>query len=161
MKSKLSKGVRIVVLGNNHHLEISRDVTFKSGRIWFEDNGCIIRIGKGTTIENASLSAAENSTSLEIGEDCMVSADVRISTTDAHSIIDLDTGKRTNPAKDIKIGNHVWVGWRVSVNKGVTIGDNSVIAGNSVVTKDIQSNCAAAGVPAKVVKERINWKRER
>jgi acetyltransferase-like isoleucine patch superfamily enzyme len=38
------------------------------------------------------------------------------------------------------------------VLKGVTIGDNSVVAAMSVVTKSLPTNCIAAGVPAKVVK---------
>lgn len=52
----------------------------------------------------------------------------------------------------ISIGNNVWLGDKVSIMKGVTIGDNVIIGANSVVTKDIPSNCIAAGVPAKVIK---------
>jgi len=40
----------------------------------------------------------------------------------------------------------------VTVLKGVTIGHNAVIAGNSVVTRNIPSNVLAAGIPAKIVK---------
>jgi acetyltransferase-like isoleucine patch superfamily enzyme len=35
----------------------------------------------------------------------------------------------------------------------VTIGENSIIAANAVVTKDVPPNCVAAGIPAKVIKE--------
>ena len=53
------------------------------------------------------------------------------------------------------IGENCWIGRNVSIMKGVHIGDNTVIAANSVVTKDIPANCIAAGNPAKVVKTEI------
>lgn len=136
-------------------------MTFKNGQIWFEDHDCVIYIGSGTTIEDASLSVAKNGTKLTIGKDCMISSNVRIATTDSHSIIDESTGSRTNPAKDIAIGNHVWLGYNVNINKGVIIEDNSVVAGNSVVTKSVCANSIAAGIPAKEVKTGINWDRAR
>lgn len=52
----------------------------------------------------------------------------------------------------IVIGKNVWLGDRVSILGGVTIGDNVIVGANSVVTHDIPSNCVAAGVPAKVIK---------
>ena len=54
---------------------------------------------------------------------------------------------------DITIGQNVWFGARCIVLKGVTIGDNSVIAAGSIVVKSIPANCVAAGNPARVVKE--------
>ena len=52
----------------------------------------------------------------------------------------------------IHIGHNVWLGDKVTVLKGVSIGDNVTIAANSVVTKDIPANTVAGGVPAKVIK---------
>ncbi|PYQ48729.1 MAG: acyltransferase [Acidobacteria bacterium] len=54
---------------------------------------------------------------------------------------------------DITIGQNVWFGARCIVLKGVTIGDNSVIAAGSIVVKSIPANCVAAGNPARVVKQ--------
>lgn len=53
----------------------------------------------------------------------------------------------------ITIGDNVWIGGHVVINPGVTIGDNSVIASGSVVTRDIPSNVVAAGNPCRVLKE--------
>lgn len=53
----------------------------------------------------------------------------------------------------IQIGNNVWFGAGVTVLGGVTVGDNTVIAAGSVVTRDIPSNCLAAGVPCRVLRE--------
>ena len=53
---------------------------------------------------------------------------------------------------EVKIGLNVWIGDKVTILGGVTIGDNVIIAANAVVTKDVPSNSIAAGIPAKVVK---------
>lgn len=54
----------------------------------------------------------------------------------------------------ITIEDDVWIGGRVNITAGVTIGKGSVIGGGSVVTRDIPPYSVAVGVPAKVVKQR-------
>lgn len=56
----------------------------------------------------------------------------------------------------IIIGENCWIGTNVRICKGVTIGDNSVVAACSVVTKDVPANCIVAGNPAKIVKTDID-----
>lgn len=158
---RLPKEVKIHIYGNRNRLIIEENVTFKAGTIWFENNDCEIRIGKGTTIENAQLAVAEDGSRLTIGQDCMLSSNIRIATTDSHSVIDLQSGKRINPAANIVIEDHVWIAYNVSINKGCHIGHDSVLAGNSVVTKNVPANVIAAGIPAKIVKENITWDRKR
>lgn len=53
----------------------------------------------------------------------------------------------------IEVGHNVWFGAGVTVLGGVTIGDNTVIAAGSVVTRDIPANCLAAGVPCRVLRQ--------
>ena len=57
-------------------------------------------------------------------------------------------------AKPIRIGSDVWVGRGACILPGVTIGDGAIIGANSVVTRDVPANCIAAGIPAKVIRER-------
>ena len=161
VKSLLPINVSIVIYGDNHKLTIEENVVFKKGQIWFEDHDCEICIESGTTIEEAHLAVAENGTKILIGKDCMFSKGIHIATTDSHSIIDIESGNRTNPAQDIIIGNHVWLGYCANVNKGVSIGDNVVVAGHSVVTKSIPANSIVAGVSARIVKSNITWNRIR
>ena len=54
------------------------------------------------------------------------------------------------------IGENCWIGQYVRIQKGVTIGNNCIIAANSVVTKSVPDNSIAAGNPAKIVKGDIN-----
>lgn len=91
---------------------------------------------------------------INIGEDAAIARDVIIRDTDAHNI----TINGHQKSKPINIGNHVWIGQRAIILKGVTIGAGAVIAAGAVVTKDIPENCLAAGIPAKVIKKEISWK---
>ena len=52
----------------------------------------------------------------------------------------------------IIIGDNVWIGDKVTILKGVNIGNNAIIAANSVITKDVPSNVIVGGVPAKIIK---------
>lgn len=64
-------------------------------------------------------------------------------------------GYRDGAYMDTYIGNHVNIGWGAVINPGLKIGDHVIVGANSVVTKDIPSNCIVAGVPAKIVKINI------
>jgi acetyltransferase-like isoleucine patch superfamily enzyme len=56
--------------------------------------------------------------------------------------------------KTITIEDDVWIGGRVNITAGVTIGKGSVIGGGSVVTRDIPPYSVAVGAPAKVIRQR-------
>ena len=91
----------------------------------------------------------------------MLSSGIDIRNGDSHSIIDLKSNKRVNYAKDVFIDNHVWIGADVRILKGSKINTGSVIASNSVVTQEVPRNCVAGGIPAKAIKENINWSRDK
>ncbi|MBR6601892.1 MAG: acyltransferase [Bacteroidaceae bacterium] len=159
-KSKLG-GVKITVFGNDHKLLIEEDCIIKNAHFWFEDQDNRIIIKSKTTIEEAHLAACETCTEIVIGNDCMLSSDIRIVTTDSHSIINVHDGERINHAKSVVIGDHCWIGTRVTINKGVEIGHNSVIASNTLVTKSFPNNVVIGGIPGTILKEGISWLRER
>lgn len=52
----------------------------------------------------------------------------------------------------IVIGENVWVCEGARINRGVTVGDNAIIAAGAIVTKDVPANSIVAGIPAKVIK---------
>ena len=54
---------------------------------------------------------------------------------------------------DISIGNNVWICDNVVILAGAKIGNNCVIAANSVVNKEFPDNCLIGGVPAKIIKK--------
>ncbi len=148
--------------GENNTLILDRDCAYRSGKIYIKaGQGSTVHIGAATTVEGAYLLAEEGADIL-IGNDCMLSTDIMIRTGDKHSVIDQETGLRTNPVQDIKLGNHVWIGRSVTLLKGVEILDDSIVAAHAVVTKSAtQPNSCLAGNPARTVKQGINWLRER
>ncbi|KLN58961.1 hypothetical protein WH96_20215 [Kiloniella spongiae] len=54
---------------------------------------------------------------------------------------------------EVIIGNDVWVGARAVILPGVKIGDGSVIAAGSVVTKDVPEYVVVAGIPSKIIQK--------
>ena len=153
--------VNIRIQGDNHRLFIGDNCYMEKGSFWFEDADGEICIGSNTTIKDADFASIE-SVLVKVGNDCMFSFGIDIRPGDSHSIIDLATNKRINPAENIIIGNHVWIGARATVLKGVKIADHVVIGNGSIVTKSCTScNCVITGVPARVVKENVDWCRER
>ena len=151
----------IYIRGNNHVIKIGKNVRINSGELWIEDDNVSIVIGENTTIESSHIAATEPNSKIIIGTNCMFSTNVVIRTGDSHSIIDNLSNKRINYAKNVKIENHVWLGDRCTILKGVTIGENAIVSTGAVVTNDVLPNTIVGGIPAKVIKENISWSRER
>lgn len=128
------------------------------------------RVQLVSTVAQLELVAAAGAT-LEIGERSLINFGCSIVALDRvtigprsligpHCMI-MDTGfhhvdpeRRLDPprAQPIRIGENVWLGARVIVMPGVTIGDDSVVGIGSVVTHDVPPRSVAVGVPARVVK---------
>ena len=59
---------------------------------------------------------------------------------------------RTIMTKEIRIRKNAWIGARVSILPGVTIGENAIVGTGSIVTKDVPDNAVVVGNPARIVK---------
>ena len=55
--------------------------------------------------------------------------------------------------RSVRICKNAWIGANVTIMPGVTVGENAVVAGGAVVTKDVPANTVAGGNPARVIKE--------
>ncbi|WP_425589796.1 sugar O-acetyltransferase [Fictibacillus fluitans] len=87
---------------------------------------------------------------VQIGDNCMIGPNVGIYTA-GHSLTPKDRNK-SGYAIPITIGDDVWIGGSCVILAGVTIGDHSVVAAGSVVTKDVPPDTVVAGNPARVIK---------
>ena len=137
---RMEKNTELIVEGNSRFFYGADILLF---------SGAKLKIGKGSYINcNCNIRCQE---SISIGEHCAISHDFTVMDADFHEL----NGKKT--VKSVVIGNHVWIGTRVTILKGVTVGDGAVIAAGAVVTKDVPAHSVVAGVPAKVIKENVNW----
>lgn len=97
---------------------------------------------------------------ITFGNDCLLSWDILMMDTDFHHIMNAD-GETINEPRPIRIGNHVWIGCRNTILKGVTIGDDNIISAHSTITKSVnESNCIIGGhgKSVEVIKRDVHWK---
>lgn len=153
------RGCKVIMKGSNNTLTIAKNCNLRGVHIEIIGNGCSVVIGENCVIgEGCYLSAREKNTQLQLADHCMLSRNVKLMTSDGHDI--LRDGERINYAKDIKIGSSVWLADNVTVLKGVTVGNESIVGINSTLTHAIASNEVAVGVPAKVVATGVTWRKE-
>lgn len=155
----LSLGNNSYVLNNGRNVILRMDAGSKlnitgnasffygSDIILFKD--ATLKIGNSFINSDCKIRCHE---SITIGDDCAISHDFTVMDSDAHEF----NGNRSS--RPVKIGNHVWIGTRVTVLKGVTIGDGAVIAAGSLVTSDVPAGVLVGGVPAKILKEQVEWR---
>lgn len=151
-----SKRERAVEIGD--HVSCYAGVSFALG----ENGSCTI--GDFSLLNGAMIMANDR---IEIGKHCLISWNVGIADSDFHP---LDAAQRRldtmalapfykdrppRPdigAKPVFIKDNVWIGFNAVILKGVTIGENSIIAAGAVVTKDVPANVVVAGNPGVIVK---------
>lgn len=127
-------------LGNNVNIEHGAD--FDSG----------LSIG-----DNSSLGIhAEAYGQVTIGRDVMIAPECVILTRNhAHSRTDIPMIRQGNEdPQPVYIGNDVWIGWRVIILPGVTIGEGAIVSAGAVVTKNVEPYSIVGGVPARKIKSR-------
>jgi len=148
---------RAVVIGD--HVSCYAGCSFSVG----ENGQCTIG---DFTLLNGALIMAEDK--IDIGSHCLVSWNVGIADSDFHP---LEPAQRLIDAQALApffkdrpqrpklrtapviISDNVWIGMNATILKGVTIGENSVVAAGSVVTKSVPANVVVAGNPAIIVKQ--------
>lgn len=109
------------------------------------DFGRQVKVGKNVFINhNCTMMSAGG---IEIGDDVQIGPQVTITTTN-HDFDD----RYTLICKPVRIHNNVWIGAGALILPGVTIGENAVIAGGAVVTRDVEPNVVVGGNPARVLK---------
>ena len=122
-------------------------------------NNCKIEIGEGSTFGGIYMVCMGQNNFIKIGKECMFAENIDIWATDSHPIYDTDN-VLINPSKPIVIGNHVWVGAKSSILKGVQIDGGAVIGMSSIVTKNVNAFTLNVGNPLRCIKQNVKWNRE-
>lgn len=150
----------------------SRTMWDVSGTLVFKGTATIgrgskISIGKDATLTLGNcFSITGNSEiicqkEITFGDQCLLSWDILILDSDFHYVIN-EEEQIINSPKPITIGNHVWIGCRNTILKGVSIADNNIISANSTITRNItESNCVIGGHGrnVEVIKKNVSWKK--
>ena len=133
-------------------------VTFKGAASFAE--GFSIR-NNGNLVFGDSFGGGKNgfiSCTKEIvfGNDILMAWNSTVRDSDGHTV--LYDGIPQEPLRSIHIGDHVWLAAESKVLKGVTIMRNSIVAYGSLVTKSFEKDgILIGGIPAKLIKEGVNW----
>lgn len=153
---------RIKFAGTEGKVYIGKNCRLLNLTILLEGKGSEVHIGE-SVIVNATPTSPTRMNAIEghkvfVGCQSLFSNGVELHTSDYHSILQSDTNVRINKADDITIGDHVWIGLRTLVLKGSQIKTNSVVGAGSIVSRKFDTNnVLIAGVPAKIIKENVNW----
>lgn len=148
-------GARIT-LGNGSRLHIKDRCRLAALEVYCRSEG-VVQIGRNCKFTWYTRLYLHEKGKIDIGQDCLFASDSLISVSDMHTIFDRETGRRINLAKDITLEDHVWLGERTTVLKGVTIGGGSAVGVGSIVTKSIPPFCLSAGIPARVLRTNVSW----
>ena len=127
-------------------------------RIWnnvlIQGSGHFV-IGDNSSIGRGTIVGVNES--VEIGKNVLIADYVMIRDMDhIFKRTDIPIQEQGLITAPVKIGDDVWIGHGAVITRGVNIGNGCVIGANAVVTKNIPPYSVAVGVPAKVVKKRLN-----
>lgn len=138
---RMDEGSKLTVKG-------SFDVFYGGDIICFPESTLIL--GSGFCNSDVKIRCKNH---ISIGEHVAISHNVTIMDSDAHRVIE----EGYEMSKPVTIGNHVWIGTRATILKGVTIGNGAIVAAGAVVTGNVPPHTMVAGVPARVIKENVEW----
>jgi acetyltransferase-like isoleucine patch superfamily enzyme len=148
--------------------EIGKDATLKIGRWSWVGHSSKIRVHEGEVSIGAKTVMGQECTisayqHVEIGRECIIADRVMLIDFD-HGVVEVERPIRLQGIykRDVRVGSNVWMGYGACVLRGVSVGHNSIVGTNAVVTRDVPENAVVGGVPAKVLRmreapERLRW----
>ena len=157
-----------VFFGRALELQVARGAGIEFGRfVWIGDGTKIrchegvVEIGAKTVLgQECTISAYKR---VRIGEQCVI-ADRAMFIDFDHGVVEVERPIRVQGiyTRDVEVGSNVWIGYGACILRGVSVGDNSIVGTNSVVTKDVPANAVVAGIPARIIRmrdapERLRW----
>lgn len=174
------KGVvfgRNVAVRNPHRISLGRAVVIEESCTLdakgVEGGG--ISIGDGTFVGKGTIISTTDGT-IDIDEGCNLGSNIRIGTIGhtrlgkkcllaaycylvgaGHEMEDLDTpilDQANTSEGGVTLGDNVWLGARVTVMDGKTVGSHSIVGAHALVTKDLPEYSISKGTPAEVVRSR-------
>lgn len=155
MDTSLTTGKEMCVLNIEGLIQFTGKAKIGAGSKIAVGKNAKLTLGQSFKITSNSAIACFNE--IVFGNDCLLSWDILVMDTDAHSIYDKDKNV-INKDKKIVIGNKVWIGCRSSLLKGAGIPDGCIVGANTIITKEyLNKNSLILGNPANEIKSGITW----
>jgi acetyltransferase-like isoleucine patch superfamily enzyme len=136
--------------GNRLHIGHG-SIIYRGLLLAFDGGQAAVSLGEQTFVNRDCKLVARRA--ITIGRRCEIGWEVSIMDSDFHQIV----GARPATAP-VSIGDHVWIGAKAMVCKGVHIGDGAVVAAGAVVVEDVAPGSLVGGVPAKVIRTGVTWR---
>jgi acetyltransferase-like isoleucine patch superfamily enzyme len=158
----------LLFLGRGLELKVAPGARIDFGRFVWIGDGTKIRCHEGVVEIGAKSVLGQECTisaykRVRIGEQCVI-ADRAMFIDFDHGVVEVERPIRVQGiyTRDVEVGSNVWIGYGACILRGVSVGDNSIVGTNSVVTKDVPANAVVAGVPARIVRmreapEQLRW----
>lgn len=146
-------------------------VRMNENAVWNCNNGAylfyntVLEIKPNAILESGYFSANGGSViiahkNIKLGEDVMIGRNVIIYDSDFHSLNNKE-GIPCNPPKPVNIKDHVWLTTNIMVQKGVTIGEDSLITAYTVVNNDMPEHSIIGGKSVgEVIRDSVSWDRK-
>jgi len=148
----------ININGNDNVLDFGENNRFGRLKTIVQD-GSSLKFGKFCSVEQAYF-LSRDGRSIIFGNDCMISFQVDVRTSDAHGIWKVGTAELINAPGDILIEDNVWIGQGAVISKNTVIHSNSVVGMKSFLQNQVvPKNSVVAGTPAKLIYGGIEWTR--
>lgn len=141
-----SKRESYLIMGDKAVLNINGEVLLNYGVHLQVHKNAVISIGKAV-INTDSVIIAEKE--IEIGNDVIMGRFVTIFDSDFHPIHD-ENGNRTNAARKVTIGDHVWLGTKATILKGTKIKNGAVISASTLVGGIVKENALFSSIPGQM-----------
>ncbi len=142
----------LLMMADDSHIEIASSfIVYSDSRIILHE-GARLSFGGGYINSGVDIECFER---ISIGMNVSIASNVVIRDGDSKKLF--FEGEFVNPNCPITIGDNVWIGIGAKVLKGVRIGSGAVVAAGSVVISDVPANSMVAGVPAKLIRQNIQW----
>lgn len=135
--------------GVNAVLKINGRFSMHGHSVIMVHKDATLEIGNNTYLNGGSIECSHH---ISIGNDCAIADGVRIMDNSWHTTYSPIGGGK------IEIGDKVWIATGAMILPGIKIGDGAIVAAGAIVTRDVPARCMVAGVPAKVIKENVEWK---
>jgi acetyltransferase-like isoleucine patch superfamily enzyme len=141
-------------------LEIGPRATLRIGRWAWIGHGCKIRVHEGEVEIGAKTVMGQECTisayqHVSIGRECILADRVMLIDFD-HGVTEVERPIRLQGIykRDVHVGHNVWIGYGACVLRGVSVGENSIVGTNSVLTRHVAANAVVGGVPARLIRMR-------